>query len=40
MMKPLHKFMTLSLGALFVLAEGCTHKDLNDDAPTTIAENV
>lgn len=39
-MKPLHKYMTLSLGALFVLAEGCTHKDLNENAHTTIADNV
>lgn len=39
-MTPLHKFMTLSVGTLFVLAEGCTHKDLNDNAPTTIADNV
>ncbi len=39
-MKPLHKLLTLSLGAMFVIAEGCTHKDLNDDAPTTIADNV
>lgn len=24
----------------FLLVEGCTHKDLNDDAPTTIADQV
>lgn len=36
----LHKFLTLSLGALFVLAEGCTQKDLRNDTPTTIAEHV
>ena len=39
-MRSFHKLMTLSLGAFFVMAEGCTHKDLNDDAPTTIADNV
>lgn len=30
--------MLLSAGLL--LMEGCTHKDLNDEAPTTIADNV
>lgn len=35
-------FKTTSLltGAIFLLTEGCAHKDLNNDAPTTIAENV
>lgn len=40
-MKPTHfKASSLILSALFLLAEGCTHKDLNDDAPTTIADKV
>ncbi|MDE5813211.1 MAG: DUF5119 domain-containing protein, partial [Muribaculaceae bacterium] len=40
-MKKLHLEVTsLVMGMLFVIAEGCTHKDLNEDAPTTIADNV
>ncbi|MDE7350013.1 MAG: DUF5119 domain-containing protein [Muribaculaceae bacterium] len=35
-----HKFQSLLFGALFLLTEGCTHRDLNDDAPTTIADHV
>ncbi|MDE6018823.1 MAG: DUF5119 domain-containing protein [Muribaculaceae bacterium] len=35
-----HLASSLLLSVLFILAEGCTHKDLNDDAPTTIADNV
>ncbi|MBD5274860.1 MAG: DUF5119 domain-containing protein [Bacteroides sp.] len=34
------KTSNLLLGALLFIAEGCTHKDLNDDAPTTIADTV
>ena len=34
------KAASLLLGGFFLLAEGCTQKDLNDDAPTTIAECV
>ena len=36
----LHKTSVLALGMLFVLAEGCTHKDLNEDAHRTIADKV
>ena len=36
----LHKTSALALGMLFLLAEGCTHKDLNENAHTTIADNV
>lgn len=39
-MKSKNKYMALPLAALFVIAEGCTHKDLNDSTPTTIAEQV
>lgn len=40
-MKPYwYKLTSTLLGMLFLLAEGCTHKDLNEDAHTTIAENV
>lgn len=40
-MKPYrYKFASVLLVILFLLAEGCTHKDLNEDAHTTIAENV
>ena len=28
------------MGTLLLLADGCTHKDLNEDAHTTIADNV
>ncbi|MDE6341351.1 MAG: DUF5119 domain-containing protein [Muribaculaceae bacterium] len=35
-----HIASSISLGVFFMLAEGCTHKDLNDDAPTTIADQV
>ncbi|MDE7346596.1 MAG: DUF5119 domain-containing protein [Muribaculaceae bacterium] len=31
---------SLLFGASLLMAEGCTHRDLNDDAPTTIADNV
>lgn len=34
------KVASLSIGVLFIITEGCAHKDLNNDAPTTIAENV
>ena len=34
------KSFSLLTGVVFLLTEGCAHKDLNDDAPTTIAENV
>lgn len=36
----LHQASSLSLGLLFVIWEGCTHKDLNEEAHTTIADNV
>lgn len=36
----LPKASALALGMLFLLSEGCTHKDLNEDAHTTIADNV
>ncbi|MDE5850535.1 MAG: DUF5119 domain-containing protein [Muribaculaceae bacterium] len=36
----LPKYSSLLLGALFLMTEGCTHRDLNDDAPTKIADNV
>lgn len=40
-MKKLHLNVSLLLiGVMFLLAEGCTHKDLNEDAHTTIADNV
>ncbi len=40
-MKPRHfEISSLLLGALFLLTEGCTQKDLNDNAHTTIADNV
>lgn len=40
-MKPyIFKTSALLLGGMFMLTEGCTQKDLNDDAPTTIAEKV
>lgn len=35
-----HIIPSLFLSILLVLPEGCTHKDLNEDAHTTIAENV
>lgn len=35
-----HIFSSLLLSILFVLAEGCTHKDLNEGAHTKIAEDV
>ena len=31
---------SVSLSVIFILAEGCTHKDLNEEAHTTIADNV
>ncbi|MDE6334988.1 MAG: DUF5119 domain-containing protein [Muribaculaceae bacterium] len=34
------KTTSLIIGAMFLLTEGCAHKELNNDAPTTIAENV
>lgn len=34
------KSIFLLAGALFLLTVGCAHKDLNNDAPTTIADNV
>lgn len=40
MMHRCHKFPSLLIGVMFLLAEGCTHRDLNYDAPTTIAEKV
>lgn len=40
-MKPRHYTVSsLLLGILFLLTEGCTQKNLNDDAPSTIAGNV
>lgn len=40
-MKPWHyKVSSLLLCALFLLTEGCTQKDLNEDAHTTIADKV
>ena len=35
-----NKFATVPLSLVMLLSDGCTHKDLNDDAPTTIADNV
>lgn len=35
-----YKVSSLLFVALFLLSEGCTQKELNDNAPTTIAENV
>ncbi|MDE6289979.1 MAG: DUF5119 domain-containing protein [Muribaculaceae bacterium] len=35
-----HRASSLALGMLFLLSEGCTHKDLNEDAHTTIADHV
>ena len=35
-----NKFSTVLLSFTMLLSDGCTHKDLNDDAPTTIADNV
>ncbi|MDE6561112.1 MAG: DUF5119 domain-containing protein [Muribaculaceae bacterium] len=35
-----HKSSSIALGMLFLIAEGCTHKDLNEDAHTTLADNV
>lgn len=35
-----HILLSSLLSFLFVLVEGCSHKDLNEDAPTTIADNV
>ena len=40
MKKHLHLLSSLMLGLLFLLSEACTHKDLNEDAHTTIADNV
>lgn len=40
MRRHLHKISALALGMMFVLTEGCTHKDLNEDAHTTIADKV
>ena len=40
-MKHRHQMVfSLLLSVLFLMTQGCTHKDLNDDAPTTIAEQV
>lgn len=36
----LNKAASLLICSLFLLTEGCTLKELNDDAPTTIADNV
>ena len=33
-------FSIVPLILTMLLSDGCTHKDLNDDAPTTIADNV
>ncbi len=35
-----NKISLMILGTIGVLTSGCTQKDLNNDAPTTIAENV
>ena len=35
-----HKVSSLMLGMLFIVSESCTHKDLNEDAHTTIADHV
>lgn len=35
-----NKFSIVLLSLTMLLSDGCTHKDLNDDAPTTIADNV
>ncbi|MDE6650631.1 MAG: DUF5119 domain-containing protein [Muribaculaceae bacterium] len=35
-----HNLTALLLSGIFMLSAGCTHKDLNEDAPTTIADNV
>ena len=37
---PFNRFPIAVLSLPLLLSSGCTHKDLNDDAPTTIAENV
>ena len=40
-MKKLYiNILSLIPGAMLMLAEGCTHKDLNEDAHTTIADHV
>ena len=40
-MKKLHLYiLPLILGSIFMIEEGCTHKDLNEDAHTMIADNV
>ncbi|MDE6741728.1 MAG: DUF5119 domain-containing protein [Muribaculaceae bacterium] len=40
-MKKLHLYiLPLILGCIFMIEEGCTHKDLNEDAHTTLADNV
>ena len=33
-------FSIVPLILTMLLSDSCTHKDLNDDAPTTIADNV
>lgn len=35
-----HVFSSLLFSVMFLLAEGCTHRDLNDEATPTIADNV
>ena len=35
-----HHAASLTLATLFLLTEGCVHKDLNEDAHTTIADQV
>ncbi|MDE7421663.1 MAG: DUF5119 domain-containing protein [Muribaculaceae bacterium] len=40
MKKRLYKALCLLIFSLLLLSEGCTLKELNDDAPTTIADNV
>ena len=35
-----HPAFAMLMGAAFMISEGCSHKDLNEDAPTTIADNV
>lgn len=40
-MKKLHLYiLSLMLGSMLMIEEGCTHKDLNEDAHTTIADQV
>lgn len=40
MNKYTYKMLCLLLSTLFLLTEGCTLKELNEDAPTTIADQV